>query len=109
MKKKLCLLAYDLDSSVGLNNEGALVFGYNLEDTDKLEGADVYNGQDSVLWNNLNLLGKFKSVCTLVGRLSCHGNCISAYRNSLICLFGINRSSLETFCMKLKCLSQNEI
>ena len=36
------------------NNEGALVFSYDLEDIDHLEsGADVYNGQESVLWQNL--------------------------------------------------------
>ena len=52
--KKLVFLPYDMDTALGINNEGALVFGYNLEDTDHLEsGADVYNGQQSVLWNNL--------------------------------------------------------
>ena len=36
------------------NNEGSLVFSYNLEDTDHTEsGADIFNGQQSVLWNNL--------------------------------------------------------
>ena len=52
--KKLVFLPYDMDTALGINNEGALVFGYHLEDTDHLEsGADVYNGQKSVLWNNL--------------------------------------------------------
>ena len=52
---KWCWLPYDMDTAIGINNEGDLVFGYNLEDTDTLnEGADkVFNGQDSVLWNNL--------------------------------------------------------
>ncbi len=45
---------YDMDTALGTNNEGALVFGYNLEDTDHLPGgADVFNGQQSVLWCNL--------------------------------------------------------
>lgn len=44
---------YDMDTAIGTNNEGSLVFGYSLEDTDHLEGADVYNGQGSVLWNNV--------------------------------------------------------
>lgn len=52
--KKVVFLPYDYDTAIGTNNEGALVFGYNLEDIDKLPGgADVYNGQQSVLWNNI--------------------------------------------------------
>ena len=36
------------------NNEGSLVFSYNLEDIDQTSsGADVFNGQQSVLWKNL--------------------------------------------------------
>lgn len=36
------------------NNEGALTFGYSLEDTDHLPGgANVFNGQNSVLWCNV--------------------------------------------------------
>ena len=45
---------YDMDTAIGTNNEGSLVFGYSLEDTDHLSGgADVFNGQQSVLWNNI--------------------------------------------------------
>ncbi len=45
---------YDMDTALGTNNEGSLVFGYSLEDIDHLTGgADVFNGQDSVLWNNI--------------------------------------------------------
>lgn len=50
---KWCWLPYDMDTAIGTNNEGALVFGYALEDTDQVGGADVYNGQDSVMWANL--------------------------------------------------------
>ena len=52
--KKIVFLPYDMDTAIGINNEGALVFSYNLEDIDQTEGgADVYNGQDSVLWKNI--------------------------------------------------------
>ena len=52
--KKWCWLPYDLDTSLGINNEGELVFGYSLEDTDTLDsGALVYNGQESTFWTNL--------------------------------------------------------
>lgn len=51
---KFCWLPYDMDTAIGINNEGSLAFGYELEDTDKTEtNADVYNGQQSVLWINL--------------------------------------------------------
>lgn len=43
---------YDFDSALGINNEGALTFDYNLEDTDSVDGGNVFTGQDSVLWNN---------------------------------------------------------
>ena len=47
-------LPYDFDTALGINNEGALVFSYNLEDIDTITGgADVFNGQQSVLWINL--------------------------------------------------------
>ena len=45
---------YDMDTAIGNNNEGTLAFSYNLEDTDHLQGgANVFNGQNSVLWNNV--------------------------------------------------------
>lgn len=50
---KWCIFPYDYDTAIGINNEGALVFGYELEDTDTVNGANVYNGQESVLWNNV--------------------------------------------------------
>ncbi len=51
---KVCWLPYDMDTAIGINNEGALTFGYALEDTDLTpEGKLVYNGQESVFWNNL--------------------------------------------------------
>ena len=54
MNKKIVMLPYDMDTSIGINNEGSLVFSYNLEDIDSTSGgADIYNGQQSVLWKNL--------------------------------------------------------
>ena len=54
---------YDMDTAIGINNEGLLVFDYSLEDTEALLGNDVvklgtpnsvpvYNGSSSVLWSN---------------------------------------------------------
>ena len=54
MNKKIVFLPYDMDTAIGINNEGSLVFSYNLEDIDQTEGgADVFNGQQSVLWKLL--------------------------------------------------------
>ena len=54
LKKKIVFLPYDFDTAIGITNEGTLAFSYNLEDTDQTEsGADVFNGQQSVLWNNI--------------------------------------------------------
>lgn len=44
---------YDMDTALGINNEGQLVFDYDLEDTDQVDNHDVYNAQSSVLWNNI--------------------------------------------------------
>ena len=54
IKKKIVWLPYDMDTAIGINNSGLLVFGYNLEDTDLQQGGEfIFNGQDSVLWTNL--------------------------------------------------------
>lgn len=54
LKRKVVFLPYDFDTAIATNNEGALVFNYNLEDIDQTEsGADVFNGQQSVLWKNV--------------------------------------------------------
>ena len=53
MSKKIVFLPYDFDTAIGINNEGSLVFSYNLEDIDQVGGANVFNGQDSVLWTML--------------------------------------------------------
>ena len=41
---------YDMDSALGINNEGELAFSYHLEDTG-IDGQ-VFTGQESTLWNN---------------------------------------------------------
>jgi hypothetical protein len=52
--RKATAQPYDMDTGLGTNNEGSLVFGYSLEDTDHLAGgANIFNGQDSVLWCNV--------------------------------------------------------
>lgn len=51
--RKVIFMPYDMDTGLGTNNEGTLTFGYGLEDTDTVGGADVFNGQQSVFWCNL--------------------------------------------------------
>lgn len=41
MRKKVVFLPYDMDTANGTNNEGDLVFGYSLEDTDHLSGQII--------------------------------------------------------------------
>ena len=54
LKKKVVWLPYDFDTAIGINNDGQLVFDYQLEDIDHQQGgAAVYNGQDSVIWKNI--------------------------------------------------------
>jgi hypothetical protein len=52
---KWLILPYDYDSAIGINNEGELKFGYELEDIDTINGKSVFNGQDSVLYVNIRL------------------------------------------------------
>ena len=46
-------IPYDMDTACGINNEGQLVFEYDLEDTDTPNGANVFTGQNSALWHNV--------------------------------------------------------
>ena len=63
MDRKAVFEPYDMDTAIGTNNSGVLMFGYYLEDTDTVSSiisggdsggtdAPVYNAQDSVLWTN---------------------------------------------------------
>jgi hypothetical protein len=47
---KWYFIFYDNDTCLGINNEGANVFGYNIEDADTLGDGHVWNGWDSELW-----------------------------------------------------------
>lgn len=51
-------LDYDNDTSLGCENSGYLTLDYNLEDRDTVVGIPVYNGNDSVLWENVRTLLK---------------------------------------------------
>ena len=62
MDRKWVAEPYDMDTALGINNSGVLMFGYSLEDTDTVDvvisgeegsSANVYNAQESVLWQNL--------------------------------------------------------
>ena len=64
LNRKATFQPYDMDTAIGTNNSGVLMFGYSLEDTDTVSSiisggddggtdAPVFNAQDSVLWNNL--------------------------------------------------------
>lgn len=43
---------YDMDSCLGVNNEGILTFEYDVLDTDIIDGTGAFNGQSSTLWTN---------------------------------------------------------
>ena len=63
---------YDGDTALGIDNIGALIFDYWLEDDSTYNGSNVYNGQDSVLWNNVKKV--FKSeITTMIDRLVSKG------------------------------------
>ena len=53
--RKAVLEPYDMDTALGTDNSGELKYGfsYGLEDTDTVDDAIIYNGQDSVLWCNI--------------------------------------------------------
>lgn len=54
LKKKVVWLPYDMDTAIGINNDGELVFDYQLEDIDTQTGGEpIFNGQDSVIWKNI--------------------------------------------------------
>lgn len=61
MTRKVVYEPYDMDTAMGTNNSGVLMFDPYLEDTDTVSGiiagvegsnANVFNAQDSVLWSN---------------------------------------------------------
>ena len=77
MDRKVVFMPYDMDTAIGTNNSGVLMFGYYLEDTDHVSSvisgdenggseAPVFNAQDSVFWTNLR--DSFRSEITLMYR-----------------------------------------
>ena len=82
MSRKVTFQPYDMDTAIGTNNSGVLMFGYSLEDTDTVsavisgEGgsnAPVFNAQDSVLW--VNVRDAFRSeIMTLYRTLRASGD-----------------------------------
>ena len=46
-------IPYDMDTAIGINNEGDLVFEYDIEDTDKVNNENVFTGQDNTIWHNV--------------------------------------------------------
>lgn len=50
---KWCFLPYDMDTAIGIDNQGTLSYGYALEDTDMIGTEGVFNGQTSILWVNV--------------------------------------------------------
>ena len=47
------VIFYDNDTVCGINNEGAISFGYDVEYHDTEGSGQVWNGEQSVLWNNV--------------------------------------------------------
>ena len=72
---------YDNDTSLGCDNRGDLKFDYFYEDIDQIDGTNVYNAQDSVLWVNVrNLL--WDKLCSVYDQVK---DCWSA--ESLVTMF----------------------
>ena len=77
MDRKAVFEPYDMDTAIGTNNSGVLMFGYYLEDTDHVSSiisggdsggtdAPVYNAQDSALWENFR--DAFRDQCVAMYR-----------------------------------------
>ncbi|KAA5403158.1 CotH kinase family protein [Bacteroides cellulosilyticus] len=47
------VIFYDNDTVCGINNEGAIAFGYEVEYHDIVGSGNAFNGEQSVLWNNV--------------------------------------------------------
>lgn len=78
---------YDNDTSLGCDNRGDLKFDYFYEDIDQINGTNVYNAQDSVLWVNVrNLL--WDQLCSVYDQVK---DCWSA--DSLITMFNEYQAS----------------
>lgn len=47
------VIFYDNDTCLGINNEGVNAFDFTVEYHDKIGTQDVWNGEQSTLWNNI--------------------------------------------------------
>lgn len=79
MDRKWVAEPYDMDTAQGANNSGTLMFGYSLEDTDTVSSVisgstdgsregQVFNAQDSTLWNNMRD-AFYDEISTMYGNL----------------------------------------
>ena len=74
--RKVVFEPYDMDTAIGTNNSGVLMFSPSLEDTDTVSSvisgagggsnAPVFNAQDSVMW--VNFRDSFRAEITLMYR-----------------------------------------
>ena len=61
LQRKVVFEPYDMDTAIGTDNSGSLVYGYWWENTDHMDKAvsggsaesPIHNAQDSVMWCNL--------------------------------------------------------
>jgi hypothetical protein len=67
---KWYFIFYDNDTSLGINNEGAIAFNYNIEDADAQGSGHVWNGWDSELWKR-RLRAKSNRCTATCVRLEC--------------------------------------
>lgn len=56
---------YDMDTALGINNEGQLVFDYNLEDTDTSSGSMIFNGNSKLYDGSKTHTGVLDSVSNI--------------------------------------------
>jgi hypothetical protein len=73
---KWYFIFYDNDTSLGINNEGAIAFGYNIESQDLFGSGHVWNGWNSELWRLVELafadeIGAMYHDFRVSGALSC--------------------------------------
>lgn len=94
MKKKVVFLPYDMDTAIGTNNEGDLVFGYSLEDTDHLSGQTINLVEDGMCVDGEEYTQTGESVTNAeacrTGLLSISGNTLYEVSDQSESATGIN-------------------